>query len=141
MPRRRKGLASSVLPGSKNRAKGHKGRPGTWETLPSPSKSRLEPRLTNSRMIHSLRPRLMGTNHGTKPMVSPSEGNEARRKGRQGVAASHSTAEPGEPNRGTLGREGDNVSCTVGGQHGRSLEAGSRVTATITDRQVSDGMG
>jgi hypothetical protein len=26
----------SVLPGSKNRAQGHEGRSGTWETLPSP---------------------------------------------------------------------------------------------------------
>ena len=38
-------------------------------------------------------------------MVSPSEGNEVRRKGRQGVAASHSTVEPGEPSRGTPGRK------------------------------------
>jgi hypothetical protein len=44
------------------------------------------------------------------PMVSPSEGNEVRREGRQGVAASRSTVEPGEPSRGTLGREGDAVS-------------------------------
>jgi len=42
-------------------------------------------------------------------MVSPSEGNEVRRNGRQGVEASHSAVEPGEPSRGTLGREGDVV--------------------------------
>jgi hypothetical protein len=42
-------------------------------------------------------------------MVSPNEGNEVRRNGRQGVEASHSTVEPGEPSRGTLGREGDVV--------------------------------
>ena len=40
-------------------------------------------------------------------MVSPSEGNEVRREGRQGVGASHTTVEPGEPSRGTPGREGD----------------------------------
>ena len=34
--------------------------------------------------------------HGTVP---PSEGNEVRRDGRQGVGASHSTVEAGEPDR------------------------------------------
>ena len=48
---------------------------------------RLEPRLTNSRLIHSsLVPSWWGRT-GDEPMVSPSEGNEARRDGRQGVAA------------------------------------------------------
>ena len=40
-------------------------------------------------------PELMGTNRG-QTMVSPSEGNEARRKGRQGVAAPRSSDEAGE---------------------------------------------
>jgi hypothetical protein len=35
----------------------------------------------------------------TQPVVSPSEGNEARRDGRSGVGASHSTDEAGEPLR------------------------------------------
>ncbi len=39
-------------------------------------------------------------------MVSPSEGNEARREGRQAVGVPHSTAEAGEPTQGTLWREG-----------------------------------
>ena len=39
-------------------------------------------------------------------MVPPSEGNEARREGRQGVGAPHSTDEAGEPARGTPWREG-----------------------------------
>src|SRR5271166_4641457 len=39
-------------------------------------------------------------------MVSPSEGNEVRRKGRQGVGASRSTAEPGEPPEGPWGGKG-----------------------------------
>ena len=39
--------------------------------------------------------------------VPPSEGNEARREGRQGVGAPHSTAEAGEPTRGTRWREGE----------------------------------
>jgi hypothetical protein len=87
------------------------------------------------------RPRVpAGGSKSDARVVSPSEGNEARRDGRQGVGASHSTVEPGEPTRGTLGREGDNVSCTVGGPHGRSIEAGDRVNKTTTDRQGSDGM-
>ena len=101
---------------------------------------RWETRLTNSRLIPSLRPRLVGTKNGTRTMVSPNEGNEVRREGRQGVGASHSTAEPGELTQGTLGREGDNVSCTVGGPHGRSIEARDRVNETTTDRRGSDGM-
>src|SRR5260370_25706367 len=39
-------------------------------------------------------------------MVSPSEGNEVRRKGRQEVGASRSTAEPGEPPEGPWGGKG-----------------------------------
>jgi hypothetical protein len=46
----------------------------------------------------------------TQPVVSPSEGNEARRDGRSGVGASHSIDEAGEPLRGTPWREGDAVS-------------------------------
>jgi hypothetical protein len=46
----------------------------------------------------------------TQAVVSPSEGNEARRDGRSGVGASHSTDEAGEPFRGTRRREGDAVS-------------------------------
>ena len=48
-------------------------------------------------------------------MVSPSEGNEVRRKGRQGVAAPHSTVEPGEPSRGTPGRERSEANCLTSG--------------------------
>ena len=54
--------------------------------------------------------------------VSPNEGNEVRRNGCQGVAASHSTDEPGEPSRGTLRREGGATSRTVGGKHARYIE-------------------
>jgi len=100
---------------------------------------RLESRLTNSRLIHSYVPSWWGRT-GDEPTVSPNEGNEVRRDERQEVGASHSTVEPGELTRGTLGREGDNVSCTVGGQHGRSIEAEDRVNTTTTDRQGSDRM-
>ncbi len=43
-------------------------------------------------------------------VVSPSEGNEARREERTGVGASHSIDEAGEPFRGTPWREGDAMS-------------------------------
>ena len=66
---------------------------------------RLEHRLTNSRLIHSSVPCCGGTNRG-RTMVSPSEGNEVRRNGRQGVGASRSTAEPGEPPEGPWGGKG-----------------------------------
>src|SRR5271157_995112 len=67
-------------------------------------------RLTNSRLIHGSASGAGGGRTTDATMVSPSEGNEARRNGRQGVAASHSTVEAGEPNRGTPSREGGAVS-------------------------------
>ena len=55
-------------------------------------------------------PRLPSRAVGDEPrdetMVSPSEGNEVRRDGRQGVGASHSTGEPGEPPEGPRGGKG-----------------------------------
>src|SRR5271166_5615947 len=126
--------ACLVPPGSKNMANDHEGSPGTWETLPSPSKCRPETRLTNSQV--DPRPRVLGRRGRTRDatMVSPSEGNEVRRKGRQGVAAPQSTVEPGEPSRGTPGREGGAVSGTVGGKHDRYTETCHRVHETTTDR-------
>jgi hypothetical protein len=56
---------------------------------------RSETRLTNSRMIHGPVLSRWGRTRDTT-MVSPSEGNEAKRAGRQGVAAPHSSAEAGE---------------------------------------------
>src|ERR1022692_2320054 len=46
-----------------------------------------------------------GTNR-RRSKVSPSEGNEVRRKGCQEVGASRSTAEPGEPPEGPWGGKG-----------------------------------
>src|SRR5208337_3326945 len=102
--------ACLVPPGSKNMANDHEGSPGTWETLPSPSKCRPETRLTNSRWIHGSASGAGGGRTTDATMVSPSEGNEARRNGRQGDAAPHSTVEAGEPTRGTPSREGGAVS-------------------------------
>ncbi len=51
------------------------------------------------------RPRPWERNAGATG-IPPSEGNEARRDGRRGVGAPHSTDEAGEPTRGTPWREG-----------------------------------
>jgi hypothetical protein len=50
-----------------------------------------------------------GSESGAR-VVSPSEGNETRRDGRQGVGASHSSDEAGELDRRTPRSEGDAVS-------------------------------
>ena len=77
-------------------ANDHEGCPGTWETLPSPSRCRPETPAYQLRV--DPRPRVPGRRGRTRDttVVSPSEGNEARREGRQGVAAPHSSDEAGE---------------------------------------------
>jgi hypothetical protein len=52
------------------------------------------------------RPAPQGSEAPDVRLVPLSEGNEARREGRQGVGAPRSTAEAGEPTRGTPWREG-----------------------------------
>ena len=73
--------------------------PGTWETLPLPSSKAAGDTAYQLQIDPRLRVRGRGGRTTDATMVSPSEGNEARRNGRQGVAASHSTVEPGEPSR------------------------------------------
>ena len=98
---------------------GHTGVEGTWRMimwvlreLGRPCRlhrdCRTGARLTNSRMIHGFRPSQWGRTKG-ETMVSPSEGNEVRRNGRQEVGASRSTAFARGTTRGTLGREGDAI--------------------------------
>ena len=58
--------ACLVPPGSENMANDHEGSPGTWETLPSPSKCRPETRLTNSRWIHGPVSWAVGDERGTQ---------------------------------------------------------------------------
>ena len=48
-------------------------------------------------------------------VVPPSEGNEARRDGRRGVGAAHSTCDAGEPPRGTPPRERSEANCLTSG--------------------------
>src|SRR5271165_1736190 len=87
--------ACLVSPGSKNMANDHWGSPGTWETLPFPSSLPAGAPAYQLQADPQLRPELVGTNEG-RTMVSPNEGNEARRKGRQGVASPRSSCEAGE---------------------------------------------
>ena len=84
--------------------------PGTWETLSSPSSKAAGDTAYQLPIDPRLRVRGRGGRNTDATMVSPSEGNEARRNGRQGVAAPHSTVEAGEPPRGTPSREGGAVS-------------------------------
>jgi hypothetical protein len=88
---------------------------GTWETLPSPPISRTE--LPAHQLRDDPRPRDRGRRGRTTvaAVVSPSEGNEARREGRQGVAVPHSTDEAGEPTRGTPWRERSEANCLTSG--------------------------
>jgi len=47
-----------------------------------------------------------GERRGAATMVTPSEGNEVRREGRQGVGVLNMTKDVGEPTRGTRPRKG-----------------------------------
>src|SRR5208337_2073206 len=78
--------------------------PGTWETLSFPSSTAAGDTAYQLQIDPRLRVRGRGGRTTDATMVSPSEGNEARRNGRQGVAAPHSTVEAGEPTRGTPSR-------------------------------------
>jgi len=62
-------------------------------------------------------------------MVSPSEGNEARRDGRQGVAAPRSSVEAGERPIRTLWSEGDAALWTGSWNHAEDTVPHQRVTA------------
>ncbi len=84
--------------------------PGTWETLPFPLSQPAGDTGYQLQVDPRLRDRSRGGRNSVAPVVSPSEGNEARRNGRQGVAAPQSTVEAGEPTRGTPSREGGAVS-------------------------------
>src|SRR5208282_3635143 len=87
--------------------------PGTWETLPLPSSKAAGDTAYQLQIDPRLRVRGRGGRTTDATMVSPSEGNEARRNGQQGVAAPHSTVEAGEPTRGTSSREGGAVRATA----------------------------
>ena len=89
--------------------------PGTWETLPLPSSKAAGDTAYQLQIDPRLRVRGRGGRTTDATMVSPSEGNEARRNGRQGVAAPHSTVEAGEPTRGTPSRGRSEANCLTSG--------------------------
>ena len=91
--------------------------------------SRGEIRLTNSRLIRSPSPRLTGTNKWDATMVSPSEGNEVRRDGWQGVAVPHSSLEAGERPFRTPWSEGGAALWTGSWNHAEDTEPHQRVSA------------
>ncbi len=78
-------------------------------------------------------PELVGTNRG-RTMVSPSEGNEARRDGRQGVAAPHSSVEAGERPFRTPWSEGGAALWTGSWNHAEDTVPHQRVTAKRPSR-------
>jgi len=94
----------------------------------------------NSGMIRRLCVWSRGGRNGRRSEVSPSEGNEVRREDCEGVAASHSTIEAGEPTWGTQWREGDAVWWLVGGKPARYAETWSRVNESPTNRAGSELM-
>ena len=81
--------------------------PGTWETLSFPSSKAAGDTAYQLQIDPRLRVRGRGGRTTDATMVSPSEGNEARRNGRQGVAASHSTVAAGNQPQGP--RQGKGV--------------------------------
>jgi len=110
VPRRRNGLAYFGPTGVQEQGAGTRGSLGNLrDPAVSVVTAGLESRLTNSRLIHSSVPSWWGPT-GDETMVSPNEGNEVRRDGRQGVGAFHSNVEAGELDRRTPRSEGDAVS-------------------------------
>ena len=92
----RKGLVCSVLPGSKNRAKGQKGCPGTWEALPA--SLRIIPDVGTG--VRTPGPRSGVLDRWERSTGTP-QGIAKRRqrsaaRGVQGVAQRHSTVAAGE---------------------------------------------
>src|SRR4051794_14946223 len=66
-------------------------------------------------------------------MVSPNEGNEVRRDGRQGVGAPIVPWRRGNSTEGPRGGKGAPFQRTVGGKHGGCIETRGRVHETTTD--------
>ncbi len=125
---------------------------GTWETLPFPSSKAAGDTAYQLQIDPRLRVRGRGGRTTDATMVSPSEGNEVRRDGRQGVGALHSSREAGEralpdpverrecrvagPKAGTTARAPNLMLChreavgTCEGQRSRDVTSPMRVIRT-----------
>ena len=119
--------------GRRNMANDHTGFSGTWETLPSPSCLPAGAPAYQLQVDPQLCPELVETSRG-RPMVSPSEGNEARRDGRQGVAVPHSSVEAGERPSRTPWSEGGAALWTGSWNHAEDTVPHQRVTAKPPSR-------
>src|SRR5271157_4376969 len=108
--------------------------PGTWETLPLPSSQAAGDTAYQLQIDPRLRVRGRGGRTTDATMVSPSEGNEARRDGRQGVAAPHSSAEAGERPSRTPWSEGGAALWTGSWNHAADTVPHQRVTAKRPSR-------
>ena len=106
--------------------------PGTWETLSFPSSQAAGDTAYQLQIDPRLRVRGRGGRTTDATMVSPSEGNEARRDGRQGVAAPHSTVEAGERPFRTPWSEGGAALWTGSWNHAEDTVPHQRVTAKPT---------
>ena len=98
---RRNSLAGAVLSGSETRARSQKGSSGTCEILSFPTE---QSRRRGGAEPNPSRPRWptsgkRWSEQGRARVVSPSEGNEVRRKGWQEVRTTHRTCDVGELSR------------------------------------------
>ena len=112
---------------------------GTWETLPFPSSKAAGDTAHQLQIDPRLRVRGRGGRTTGAMMVSPSEGNEVRRDGWQGVAAPQRSAEAGE--RALLDpveRRGRRV-VARGWNHAEDTEPRRRVTAKPLGRVRDSG--
>ena len=97
--------ACLVPPGSENMANDHEGSPGTWETLPSPSKCRPETRLTNSRWNHGPVSWAVGDERGTQRWYRQAKetkcGERDVRESQHLIVPLQRGNQPEEPRQGT----------------------------------------
>ena len=130
--------ACLVTPGSENRANDHEGSPGNLgDPAISTEQAGRRHRHTNSRTIHGSATGADGGQTAVAPVVSPSEGNEVRRDGRQGVAAPHSTLKRGNEPSGPRGAKGSPVARRV--EPCRDTEPRRRVTSKPIGRVRDSG--
>ena len=108
--------------------------PGTWETLSPPSSKAVGD--TAHQLQDDPRPRVRSRGGRTTDatMVLPSEGDEARRDGWQGVAAPHSSGEAGERPIRTPWSEGGAALWTGSWNHAEDIAPHQRVTAKRPSR-------
>src|SRR5262249_40844199 len=114
---RRNGLAWSIPPGSKNRAKAHEGSPGTGETRPSPLTSPARDPEHQSPRAHGRASRPLGANWTQGWYRQPKATKGGERDGRESERPIV-PPKPGDHPEGPGGGKGAPCHETVGGKHG-----------------------